>query len=126
MAMGRGPWLELHMLSPRSDAAIVELLTSVAHYHVNGAQLGMFHSVNFGRPWLPGSHADHGLISLPYPFGESLEVAEITGQQVRCYWLLPITKAEFDFKKKHGVDALEEAFEKAGLDYLDVERASVV
>ena len=45
---------------------------------------------------------------------------------MNCYWLIPITRSERDFKKRLGLDALEEAFERAGLDYLDPGRPSVV
>jgi len=44
----------------------------------------------------------------------------------RARTLLPITTAELEFKKRHGLDALEQRFEAAGLDALDPTRASEV
>jgi hypothetical protein len=55
--------------------------------------------VNLGEPWLPGSACDHGLISLPYPWGPELE---------------------------DGLAALEERFQAARLDFTNPGRASVV
>ena len=39
---------------------------------------------------------------------------------------IPITEAELAFKKKHGLDALEQKWEAAGFNYLDPLRRSVV
>ena len=48
------------------------------------------------------------LISLPYPFGPELEVCCLRERHFHLYWVLPITKAEREFKAEHGQDALEE------------------
>ncbi len=63
--------IELHLWS-RSKSTTnsgegnhVELLAAIAHYHRTGAKLGLGHTVNFGRKWLPDSNCTHGLISLP-------------------------------------------------------------
>jgi hypothetical protein len=119
--------LELHVLAPHDrqhDSMIVELLTVVAHFHRTGARLGLGHTVNFGRPWLPGSLCSYGLISLPYLDGPTLEWEETT--HTRFLWLIPITEAEKNFKVANGVDALEQRFEEASFHYLDPLRPSVV
>lgn len=121
--------LELHLLTRRRDGAqaeteLLELLTAVAHYHRTGKRLGPGHTVNFGRPWLPGSACTHGLISLPYLDGPALEWMETP--RVRFLWLVPITDAELELKKRDGVEALETMFEIAAFDYLDPQRRSVV
>jgi hypothetical protein len=121
--------LELHLLVPVgseavADRSVAELLTAVAHYHRTGATLGLGHTVNFGRPWLPGSRCTHGLVSLPYLDGPALEWLE--GTQTRFLWLVPVTRAEVEFKKRKGLDALEERFERQQFDYLDPQRPSVV
>jgi len=116
--------LELHMFARGLHEELVELLTVVAHYHRTGARLGLGHTVNFGRPWLPGSRCTFGLISLPYLDGPALEW--LVAPRIRFLWLLPITAQEREFKKRHGVDALESLFEEAAFDYLDPLRASVV
>lgn len=119
--------LELHALCRPEDAErshLVEILTSLAHYHRTGNALGLGHSVNFGKPWIGGSACTHGVVSLPYLDGPDLEwLAE---PRVRFLWLIPISHAEVEFKRSHGMEALEERFEAARFNYLDPLRASVV
>jgi hypothetical protein len=118
--------LELHLMSPRQEGGLVELLYATAHYHRTGSPLALGHSVNFGRPWLNASRCGHGLISLPYLDGPSLEILPIGSRIVRCFWLIPITAAEVAFKKSSSVEALEQQFERANFNYLNPERDSVV
>lgn len=118
--------IELHMFSPRQSDQIVELLVVTAHFHRTGAQLDVGHSVNFGRPWLDQSKCDHGLVSLPYLDGPDLETLALQTKAVKFYWLLPITPSEVQFKKSHGLEALEEEFDLSGFDYLNPSRPSLV
>jgi hypothetical protein len=120
--------IELHLFSPLSSDKHVELLTAIAHYHRTSARLGLGHTVNLGRSWLPGSSCNFGLISLPYLDGPTLEIMNHPDfkKPVRLLWLIPITKEELIFKKTHGLEALEERFEKTGFNYLDPHRSSVV
>jgi len=118
--------IELHLLSPEPTDDHIELLTVVAHYHRTGARLGLGHTVNFGRPWMPHSRCDHGLISLPYLDGPRVENLQIGSASVRCLWLVPITRDEREFVRTTGVDALEERFEMTAFNYLDPRRPSVV
>jgi hypothetical protein len=118
--------LEILIESPLKSQRVVELLNMTAHFHRTGESLGLGHTVNFGSPWLPGSKCDYGLLSLPYLDGPSLERATAVGREVRVLWLIPITKAELEFKKERGVEALEEAFERMNFNYLDPARPSVV
>jgi hypothetical protein len=76
--------LELHVLtysSPEPDVDLIELMTVVAHFHRTGARLGLGHSVDIGRPWLPGSTCTHGVISLPYLFCPKLERLNVSVQR---------------------------------------------
>jgi len=119
--------LELHLLArttPQPVDDLVELMTIVAHYHRTGRRVGLGHTVNFGRPWLPDSTCTSGLISLPYLDGPKLEWSE--SPPTRFLWLLPITVAEREFRHRHGLEALEDRFEASGFDYLDPARSSVV
>jgi hypothetical protein len=118
--------IELHVFSPRASPEIEEILVVTAHFHRSGTALDLGHSVNFGRPWIQGSECRHGLISLPYLDGPSLEDLRIGSDLVKCYWLIPITWAEVSYKQQNGVEALEQAFERAGFNYLDPHRTSVV
>ena len=116
--------LELHCFSATDDFGLVELLYATAHYHRTGSALDAGHSVNFGRPWAPGSHLTFGLVSLPYLDGPKLEIMRSTG--VRFLWLLPISRREVLFKQAAGLEALERAMEWAKFDYLDHARSDVV
>jgi len=118
--------IELHLFSPIQADQHVELLTVVAHYHLTGDYLDVGHTVNFGRPWLTGSSCDHGLISLPYLDGPSLEWLDVDGRQYRFLWLIPVTSSEVEFKKKYGLEALEGCFEARSFDYLDKLRKSAI
>jgi hypothetical protein len=117
---------ELHMFSPLASSEIEELLVVTAHFHRTAAILDVGHSVNFGRPWLRGSNCDHGLVSLPYLSGPSLENLQVGSDRIKCYWLIPLTLAEVTYKQQHGLEALEQALERANIDYLDHRRMSVV
>lgn len=118
--------LELHMFSDDRHDEIVELLVATSHYHRTGARLGLGDTVNFGRPWLPNSLCDHGLISLPYLDGPTLERLDDNGTKTRFLWLIPITKGEVEFARANGVEALESRFQKLKLNYLDPKRPAVV
>jgi hypothetical protein len=118
--------LELHLFSATQEDELVDLLTTVADYHQTGHALGLGHTVNFGVPWQADSRCSYGLVSLPYLDGPALQELHVGERQVSCYWLVPITKAERDFKRDFGLEALEELFDQAPLDYLAPLRASVV
>lgn len=118
--------VELHLFSSSQTERHVELLTVIAHHHHTARRLGLGDTVNLGRPWLPSSFCDHGLISLPYLDGPDLEQMKCADGLVRCLWLVPITKAEVDYKKVHGIEALEKRLEEAQFDYAARTRPSVV
>lgn len=127
MSMPKDPHpVELHMFTREATDEVVELLYASAHYHRTGAPLDVGHTVNFGRPWIAGSACAHGLVSLPYLDGPELENLPMRGGEVRFLWLLPITASERDYAAREGIDALEEAFDRADLAYADPARASVI
>jgi len=116
----------LLVYSPKSDNLLVELLTVCASYHRNGLPLGLHHTVNIGQPWLDNSKCDHGFISLPYLDGEELEIFSFGGQEIHCYWFIPITEKERDYKVENGCEALEQLFEDKRFDYLNPNRDSLI
>jgi hypothetical protein len=118
--------LELHVFSETQSTEVVELLHFTAHFHRTGARLGLGHSVNLGRPWVRGSKCSFGLISLPYADGPRLENGFIQLKPVSFLWLIPITRAEREFKRTHGLEALEQRFEAASFYPPDPKRRSVV
>ena len=118
---------ELYLIVNPSDGTLpglVELLTFTAHYHLTGAPLGPAHTVNFGRPWQPGSACDRGYLSLPYLDVPAFEWIETP--TTHFLWLIPITPAEAELKRQLGFDALEKRFQEAQLDYRNPFRTSVV
>lgn len=118
--------LELHMFTKNRAEDLTELLVVMAHYHRTAQQLGLHHTVNFGRPWLPNSVCEFGFMSLPYLDGPKLEWMESGSTRVRFLWVIPISGSEREFKKREGADALEAKFEQAQFDYADPERKTVV
>ena len=118
--------IELHVFSLKQNNELVELLTIVAHYHNFGEKLNLNHTVNFGKPWQNKSICDYGLISLPYLDGTGLENCDLANETIKCYWLIPITKQELDYKKENGIEALEMLFDQSQLDFIDENRESLV
>ena len=119
--------MELHVFSSIKDESIVELLTTIAYYHIDSPnKLHLWDTVNFGRGWQNHSTCEFGLISLPYLDGPSLETFNSKTKEIKFYWLIPITKEEREFKIKYGVDSLEEKFERTKFNYLNTNRESVV
>ncbi|QMU30602.1 suppressor of fused domain protein [Adhaeribacter radiodurans] len=118
--------IELFIYSPRQDVALIELLTVAASYHRNVLPLDLNHTVNIGQPWLDDSKCDHGFISLPYLDGEQLEILELGEKVINCYWFIPITEKERDYKMGNGVEDLEQLFEEKQLDYLNPNRKELV
>lgn len=119
------PRLEFVITAEQPSSQHTKRLAMTAHYH-HTQTLGLGHTFPLGEPWLPGSSLDHALISLPYPFGEELEILHSEGDHVHFLWVLPITAAERAFKAANGLEALESAFDDAQLKYWDVKRRSVV
>ncbi|WP_298714039.1 suppressor of fused domain protein [Chitinophaga sp.] len=117
--------IELFVFSPKPDGKVVELLTYCASYHRSGLPLNIHHTVNIGQPWLDDSVCDHAFISLPY-LDQDIELFQLDGHEIHCYWLIPITKDERDYKMEHGCEALEVLFEEKGLDYMNPGRKCLV
>lgn len=118
--------IELITYSRERDKSRIELLTVNAFFHRNSAPLNLYHTVFVGQLTECSTTCDHGFISLPYIEGEKLEIINLNGQEIHCYWLIPITERERDFKIEFGHDALEDLFEEKQFDYLDMARKSLV
>lgn len=118
--------IEIHLFSS------VDTIETVKHFflalswlhNTSGCALGQ--AVNFGQYWLDGSLLDCGMISLPYLDGPVLEHATIEGRECSFYWLIPISKNEFEYKKKYGLEALESRFDTSGFDYADPFRRDIL
>jgi len=118
--------IELFIFSPKKDESLVELLTVVVSYHQNDTPLNLHHTFNIGRAWLDNSKCEYGFISLPYLDGPELEIFNYKEDYIHCYWVIPITESEREFKMENGCDALENLFENKGIGYLDPDREPLV
>ncbi len=118
--------IELFVFSPKASHQLVELLTYCASYHRTGLPLNIHHTVNIGQPWLDNSVCDHAFISLPYLEAGGFEIFPFDDREVHCYWLIPITKEERDYKVENGCEALEQLFEEKELDYINPRRACLI
>lgn len=124
MSFGDSKPIELFLLSPRQAPELVELLYIIAHFHLISEELDAEHTVNFGRPWLPLSLCDHGILSTME--GAKVQWADIDNQRVHFLWLIPITKSEREFKVEFGADALDELFAEKEVDCVDPLRQSAI
>ena len=123
---GDGPdGSEFVLVTPFKTLRAVELLAMVVYFH--GVQeLKVGDTVSVGEPWLPGSTCGHLLVSAPYLLADELWQRPLPGRTVHFRWVIPITAAERRFAADKGLDALEQHFEQAGLEYWDPHRGSVV
>jgi hypothetical protein len=116
---------EFVLVTPFKTLRAVELLAMVVYFH--GVQeLTVGDTVSVGEPWLPGSTCGHLLVSSPYLLADELWTLSLPGREVRFRWVIPITAAERAYIRERGLDALEQRFEEAGLEYWDPHRSSVV
>lgn len=122
-----GYGIEFCFLAKERSPLHIELLAMVSHMHADpDHRLNVGHTMNLGRPVLPGSPLDHLLISLPYLLGQEFEFAHFgDGHHAQILWVVPITENEQRFRHESGLDALEDRFEEAAIDVLDAFRPSV-
>lgn len=119
--------IELHIFSPIKSPEIVELLTSVAYYHTQSFSLDLNHTINFGKSWQKNSLCKYGFISLPYLDGPPLENYFLSDKtSVHFYWIIPITEKEREYKIELGTEKLDSLFDISELDYLNIDRESLV
>lgn len=120
--------LEFVAVSRGQSAAVMQRLGMVAYYHAGPTQnrLGVGHLLPIGEGWVRDSTLDSILVSRPYLWGPKLELCRLPDRHVQVLWLLPISRAEHQFARDHGIDELEARFEQAKMDYLDPFRLSVV
>ncbi|MET8747483.1 suppressor of fused domain protein [Streptomyces sp. NPDC004728] len=83
-----------------------------------------FPAGGLGQLWLPGSHCDHLLISLPYLHGPDLENCPLPDGHARILWVLPVTAAEMACRREHGHEALEQLFDEHAIALTDPRRPS--
>jgi hypothetical protein len=117
--------LEFIILASDENTKYVERLAMTTFYHARH-RLGLNHTFPLGEPWVANSTLEYCLVSRPYPLGMDFEICNIESGHLHFFWLLPITESERNFKVEKGVEALEEKFEEAELEFWDSERKPVV
>ena len=119
--------MEFFLLSPREDPLHVELLAMVANLHAdNRYHLKVGSTIDIGRPWIEGSTTDYLLVSLPYPYGPTLEMCYVGARHIRFLWLVPISRAEADLVRDQGLEVLEDKLDRSGVDVISPTRSSLV
>ncbi|MFL6129760.1 MAG: suppressor of fused domain protein [Mycobacteriales bacterium] len=124
-AAGESAGSEFVLVTPFKTVRAVELLAMVVYFH-GVDQLKVGDTVSVGEPWLPGSICGHLLVSSPYLLADELWTLPLPGRVVHFRWVIPITAGERAYAAEQGLEALEQRFEEAGLEYWDPHRASVV
>ncbi|MGI5093250.1 suppressor of fused domain protein [Treponema socranskii] len=103
------------------EARLAELLTSTAYFHCTQGVLSVGHIFNWGESIIYKSPLKRGYLSWPYIEDKKIE----SFQNVKIFWLIPITETEHTYAIKNGIDKLEKLFEEKELNYIDFERKSL-
>src|SRR5262245_58866534 len=125
--VSREPRTELMMFCAETDAErLAEMLVDVALYpQTEQCFLHWWHILPLGQPIIESSKLMSLLFTFP-PFDESFATFEVSGHRIDVLWTVPITEREHAYFKTQGVDALEERFEREGVEVTDLLRKSVV
>jgi len=122
-----GYGLELVLLTRAPDKLALKLLAMVANLHADERYpLSLGQTLEVGHGWLPGASADHLLVALPTLFDPELEWLSDRTRNIRFIWLVPITRSEAEFARKHGPVPLQERLGAARADVAALVRESVV
>ncbi|HVF78081.1 MAG TPA: suppressor of fused domain protein [Solirubrobacteraceae bacterium] len=121
------PGAEYVLLTPGEDAALVEMLATLAVVNAAAEEnFGVGSIIALGRSWLARSWARHLLVLPPYPFPPGFDVYEDGERRTVVLWLVPILSAEAQYVRAHGHEALEQIFEQRKSNVADPARTSVV
>ena len=120
-------YLEFFTLAPLDDHAHIENMVVLVCYHLTSNRpLAPMDVCPIGREWVTGSSLDHFLISRINPIRKELDSLHGEDGCVNFHWAQPIHAQEAAFHQRHGIDQLEEAFEKASTNILALTRDPVV
>jgi hypothetical protein len=124
----RGTGHEIFVVAREAAPDLVELVTMAAHYAVFGDHDGIHegHTLNVGRPWLPGSRCDHLYLSTPYLRPPEFRVLAHPQGSAHLLWAVPITEAEKEWRHTHGSERFEQLMEDRKLNPYDARRKSLV
>ena len=126
-AMDDGYGLEFLLCTAAQEPLAAKLVAMLANLHADPRYpMSLGQVVEIGHPWLPGASADHLMVSLPSFFEPELEWLSDRERTTRFIWLVPITRAEAEFAKQRGLDALQSRLGAAEADVTARVRPSVV
>ena len=109
----QGEHLEFALVAPYDSAEHIETLAMVAHFHSDpNFRLELGSVVDIGHSWVENSKCDHLLLDLPYFKGANFENLVVDKHCVRVLWLVPISKSEYNYIEKNGIDAFQDVLEQ--------------
>jgi hypothetical protein len=104
-----------------ADRALLELVASVYHYHRFAERLDYGHTVPLGQGGVRRLGYSGALIlhsGVCKPLRE--EQIQVAGIPTRLLSVVPITQAELELKRDHGLDMLFDSWDRADKDILHV------
>jgi len=89
------------------------------------AQPGIFLNDLLGR-FRPSSLVPHGFLTTPFAYEDLLATRDFAGRRVTWLQVVAVSAREVSYARTHSTDALETLFEQQGIEWGDMDRASVV
>ncbi len=68
----------------------------------------------------------HIMFYYPYLWHNRLASLQVLGTPIKVMLGIPISQSELEYKRRHGLSALEDLFDRAGIDIFDINRKPVV
>ena len=128
-AEGISPRAELMMYVEEPKGWMFDVLKGLAEMPFDQTTyLHWHHTVPNGQPMTAEPSELTSFFFLPPYFeDDEFDTLHIGGDEVDILWMIPITEREREYASKNGSQALEEVFEKAGMDAaVDERRVSLV
>lgn len=89
------------------------------------AEPGIFLNDLFGR-FCPSSPVPQGFLTTPFAYEDILSTRDFAGRRVTWLQVVPVSTREVAYARIHSTGALESLFEAHGVEWDDLDRASVV
>lgn len=123
-----GTRLEVVGMSKNSVEWFPNLLSSTAFYVMRYGWLCCPGAVlqNAVDEYAPGLEMRHLYFSAPFMWADTLRSVQLTTKKVAWLLAVPISEAEYQYRKKYGDGSLEHLLEIKDVPFFDIERASAV
>lgn len=76
--------------------------------------------------YYPEAPMKHVMFYYPYLWHNRLASLQVLGTPIKVMLGIPISQSELEYKRRHGLSALEDLFDRAGIDIFDINRKPVV